>query len=118
VKVAPSQLLVTAKGLALYVFAPDKPNVSTCYAVCAKYWPPLLVSATAKVPATMPGIPGKFGTTMRKDGTRQLTYDGAPLYTFIKDKDSGDMYGQGVVAGGGYWWAVVAARGMSSGSSS
>jgi predicted lipoprotein with Yx(FWY)xxD motif len=106
--------LVTAKGLALYVFAPDKPNVSTCYATCAKYWPPLLVSAGAKVPATMPGIPGKFGTTMRKDGTHQLTYDGAPLYTFIKDKDSGDMYGQGVVAGGGYWWAVVVARGTSS----
>jgi hypothetical protein len=61
----------------------------------------------------MQGIPGKFGTTMRKDGTRQLTYDGAPLYTFIKDKDSGDMYGQGVVAGGGYWWAVVVARGTS-----
>jgi predicted lipoprotein with Yx(FWY)xxD motif len=45
------------------------------------------------------------------------TYDGAPLYTFIKDKDSGDMYGQGVVASGGYWWAVVVARGTPSGSS-
>ena len=29
------------------------------------------------------------------------------LYSFIKDKDSGDLYGEGLLASGGYWWAVV-----------
>jgi predicted lipoprotein with Yx(FWY)xxD motif len=57
----------------------------------------------------MTGIPGKFGVTMRKNGAHQLTYDGAPLYTFAGDKDSGDTYGQGLFASGGFWWAVVAA---------
>jgi predicted lipoprotein with Yx(FWY)xxD motif len=109
VKVAPGMILKTAKGLTLYVFAADQPNKSTCYSTCAKYWPPLLVKNGAKVSAKMAGIPGTFGTVMRKDGTEQITYDKAPLYTFLQDKDSGDAYGQGLVAAGGYWWVVVAA---------
>jgi len=56
------------------------------------------------VPATMPGVKGTFGTTTRAGGVKQLTYDGAPLYTWIKDKKPGDMTGQGVE---GIWWAVV-----------
>jgi predicted lipoprotein with Yx(FWY)xxD motif len=106
VKVTSSQILVTPSGMTLYVFAPDKPKVSTCYATCAKFWPPLM-APMGTVPTTMSGIPGKFGVTVRTDGTHQLTYDGAPLYTFIKDKKPGDLYGQGLFATGGYWWAVV-----------
>ena len=109
VKVAPGMILKTPKGLTLYVFAADPPNKSTCYTTCAKYWPPLLVKSGTKVAAKLAGIPGTFGTTMRTDGTQQLTYDKAPLYTFLEDKDSGDAYGQGLVASGGYWWVVVAA---------
>ena len=81
VKVTPDHILVTAKGMTLYVFAPDKPKNSTCYGTCAKFWPPLLVASSAQPPATMAGIAGTFGTTVRKDGSHQLTYDGAPLYT-------------------------------------
>ena len=111
VKLAPAHVLVNAKGLTLYVFAPDSKNKSTCYGPCAKFWPPVLVPKGTKVAATMTGIPGTFGVAMRTDGTHQLTYDGAPLYTFLNDKEAGDMYGQGLVAGGGYWWVVVAAGG-------
>jgi predicted lipoprotein with Yx(FWY)xxD motif len=109
VKVAAGKILKNAKGLTLYVFAADAPNRSTCYVTCAKYWPPVLIPTGTKQAATIAGIPGTFGTIMRKDGTQQLTYDKAPLYTFVQDKDSGDSYGQGVVASGGFWWVVVAA---------
>ncbi|MDB5059887.1 MAG: hypothetical protein JWO59_3359 [Chloroflexi bacterium] len=109
VKLAAGKILKTSKGMTLYVFAADAPNKSTCYATCAKYWPPLVVPKGTKPVAKMAGIPGTFGMTMRKDGTEQLTYDKAPLYTFLGDKDASDAYGQGVVAGGGYWWVVVAA---------
>ena len=44
---------------------------------------------------------------MRTNGKRQLTYDGAPLYPFVKDKKAGDMTGQGLDVAGGYWWIVV-----------
>jgi predicted lipoprotein with Yx(FWY)xxD motif len=109
VTVAPGKILKDAKGLTLYVFAKDPPNKSTCYSTCAKYWPPALVPSGTKPPAKMSGIPGTFGVVMRTDGSQQLTYDHAPLYTFIEDKDSGDFYGQGVYASGGFWWIVVAA---------
>jgi predicted lipoprotein with Yx(FWY)xxD motif len=109
VKVAAGKILKNSAGLTLYVFASDPPGKSTCYNACAKYWPPVLVPAGTKPAATMAGIPGTFGVIMRKDGSLQLTYDRAPLYTFIEDKDSGDAYGQGVFASGGDWWVVVAA---------
>lgn len=109
VKVAAGKILKNAQGLTLYVFAADPPGKSTCYDTCAKYWPPALVPAGTKATARMTGIPGTFGTTMRKDGTQQLTYDKAPLYTFLEDKDSSDAYGQGLYASGGFWWVVVAA---------
>jgi predicted lipoprotein with Yx(FWY)xxD motif len=118
VKTTGAKILVTSKGMTLYVFAIDKPKLSNCYGTCAKFWPPLMVPASTQPATSMPGIPGKFGTTTRTDGTHQLTFNGAPLYTFIKDKDAGDMYGQGLYAVGGYWWAVVVPGSKSSGSSS
>ena len=63
-------------------------------------------------PATaIPGVPGTFGVTVRTDGKQQLTYDRAPLYTFLLDKKPGDTKGQGLFAVGGYWWIVVAGGG-------
>jgi predicted lipoprotein with Yx(FWY)xxD motif len=107
VKVAAARVLVTPDGYTLYVFAADPPNKSTCYKTCAKFWPPVLV-AKGTQPAAIAGVPGTFGVTVRTDGTQQLTYDHAPLYTFLLDKKPGDMKGQGLFAVGGYWWMVVA----------
>src|SRR5919201_4548270 len=107
VKTASARVLVNAQGRTLYVYTLDKPNKSVCYSKCAVAWPPLLVpNGTTTVPATMPGIKGKFGVAVRIGSARQLTYDGAPLYLWFKDKKPGDMTGQGV---GGVWWVVVAA---------
>jgi plastocyanin len=107
VRLATAHVLTTPAGLTLYVFAADPKGKSTCYATCAKYWPPLLVAKGTSVAASMTGVTGTFGTTTRTDGTLQLTFDGAPLYTFALDKKAGDLKGQGLVASGGYWWAVV-----------
>jgi len=101
-----TRILTTAEGRTLYVFAPDKPNQSVCTGACAQFWPPLLLPAGKAIPTSAPGAGGTFGVTTRADGTRQLTYDGAPLYTFVKDKLPGDLAGQGVE---GIWWAVVGA---------
>jgi len=107
VKTTSAQMLVDGRGMTLYVYAPDKKNKSVCYGECAEYWPPVIVPKATKVPAKMSGMAGTFGVTMRTDGKRQLTYDGAPLYTFVKDKKAGDMTGQGLDVAGGYWWIVV-----------
>lgn len=108
VKLAAAHILVTAKGMTVYVFALDTKGKSACYKTCAKYWPPLSIAKGTTPPATMTGVPGAFGVANRTDGTQQLTYDGAPLYTFLGDKKSGDMNGQGSTASGGFWWVVVA----------
>ena len=103
VKTAPARVLTNAQGMTLYVFAVDKKNKSSCYGDCAKFWPAATVSGGSTVPSTIAGVPGTFGAFRRTDGSRQLTYDGAPLYTWSKDKKPGDMTGQGVA---GVWWAV------------
>ena len=110
VKTTPAQILVDGRGMTLYVFAPDKKNKSVCYGTCAAFWPPVIVPTGTTVPTTMPGIKGTFGVTMRTNGKRQLTFDGAPLYTFLNDKKPGDLTGQGLDVSGGYWWAVVTPR--------
>jgi len=105
VKTSPAQILVNGQGMTLYLYTPDKKNQSTCTGDCAKFWPPAIVPAGSTVPASISGIAGTFGTATRADGSKQLTYDGAPLYTFVKDTKPGDMAGQGVQ---GIWWIVVA----------
>jgi predicted lipoprotein with Yx(FWY)xxD motif len=103
-------MLVDGRGMTLYVFSPDKPNKSVCYGRCAAFWPPVVVPKGTNVPTSMSGIKGKFGVAVRTGGARQLTFDGAPLYTFVKDKKPGAMTGQGFYIDGGYWWVVVAPR--------
>lgn len=94
-------ILAGAKGLTLYHFTKDTtPGKSACYEACAKAWPPLTTTGT---PALASGVPGDLGTITRTDGTKQVTYNGLPLYYFAKDGDAGDTYGQGV---GGVWFVV------------
>jgi predicted lipoprotein with Yx(FWY)xxD motif len=54
-----------------------------CGALCAQYWPPVL---TAGRPEAGGGVDQHaLGTTMRPDGSRQVTYKGRPLYLFADD---------------------------------
>ena len=54
-----------------------------CQALCAQYWPPVLTSGK---PQAGTGVDQHaLGTMMRPDGTKQVTYDGRPLYLFADD---------------------------------
>ena len=44
-----------------------------------------------------------LGTTKRRDGKRQVTYKGHPLYYYTPDQKAGDTTGQKV---GGVWFVV------------
>jgi predicted lipoprotein with Yx(FWY)xxD motif len=103
---AVGKVLVAANGRTLYLFTADKGANSVCYGQCATYWPPLIAgkpTAGAGVDASM------LGTTTRKDGKLQVTYNGHPLYFFQPDKKVGDIKGQGFVHFGGAWWTISAA---------
>jgi predicted lipoprotein with Yx(FWY)xxD motif len=101
------RILVNAKGRTLYIWAHDKGSRSTCYGDCAQYWPPVLTSGKPK--ATGGAKASLLGTTRRKDGRRQVTYKGHPLYTFVMDKKAGDVKGEGLTGFGGRWDPVSAA---------
>jgi predicted lipoprotein with Yx(FWY)xxD motif len=91
-------VLTNAKGLTVYTFAADSPGKSNCYGSCAAYWPPVTGS-----PSAAPGIPGTFGTTTRTDGTKQVTWNGHPLYTYVGDHGPGSASGNNLNINGGLW---------------
>ena len=90
-------ILVTAKGRTLYRYTIDRTGVNRCSsdATCNKYWPPLLVKAGAKPTAGAGAKAAKLGTIKAKNGMRQVTYAGWPLYTFAGDTSAGQTKGQG-----------------------
>ena len=47
-----------------------------------------------------------IGTITRSDGTKQVTYDGHPLYYFSGDSGPGTATGQGSDGFGAKWWLV------------
>ena len=94
-------VLKNSKGLTLYYFTPDSSTKVACTGSCASAWPPL--GALGDVPSSMAGLPGKFSVVDGANG-KQLAYNGHPLYTYAKDQDSGDAYGQGI---GGKWFVAT-----------
>jgi len=99
-------VLVTNKGFALYVFAPDAARHVTCTGGSATGWPPLLVHAGETI-AAGPGVrPGLLGTAPNPGGGRVATYHGWPLYTYLGDAAPGQAAGQGADDDGGYWYVI------------
>jgi predicted lipoprotein with Yx(FWY)xxD motif len=89
--------------LTVYLFEADKGGMSHCNGACAKVWPPVIGTPHAAGQAQA----SELGTIKRSDGTVQVTYKGHPLYRFIKDKDDGDTYGEGVDGFGAEWYALA-----------
>jgi predicted lipoprotein with Yx(FWY)xxD motif len=96
-------VLTDARGFAVYSFAPDTMTKSDCDGACAAAWPPVKGPVTAGA-----GLTGTLGTIKRSDGSAQATYDGHPLYTFVKDTGPGTDTGNGLDAFGGLWHALTA----------
>jgi predicted lipoprotein with Yx(FWY)xxD motif len=101
------KVLATSKGRTLYLFMKDKHGKSSCYGQCAGYWPPLMKKGALRAG---PGVKANLlGTTKRKNGKRQVTYKGHPLYLYSGDSGSGQISGQGQNFFGGKWYVVSAA---------
>jgi predicted lipoprotein with Yx(FWY)xxD motif len=97
-------VLFDGKGFALYLFTDDKKGKSRCYGACAKAWPPF---TTKGKPSPGPGADGSLlGTTKRKNGSKQVTYDGHPLYYYEDDDEVGEILCHDVNEFGGRWLVV------------
>jgi predicted lipoprotein with Yx(FWY)xxD motif len=112
-KIGGATVLTNAKGFTLYWFAKDTTGKSNCTGSCAHYWPPVKGPVTAGT-----GVTGKVGVITRSDGTKQATYNGHPLYTYVGDTAPGQDKGNGLNLSGGLWYAVkVSGSAPASGSS-
>ncbi|WP_427017904.1 COG4315 family predicted lipoprotein [Pseudarthrobacter sp. P1] len=96
------KIVVDAVGKTVYYFDKDTAGSgkSACSGGCAAVWP--AVVATSATPA-VDGVTGTVGTITRDDGTKQVTINGLPVYTYTPDAKPGDVTGQGF---GGIWWVI------------
>jgi predicted lipoprotein with Yx(FWY)xxD motif len=106
VKVVSSEfgrVIADKRGEALYLFDKETSKRSRCYGACAVAWPPLLT--TAKPRAGKGADATRLGTTRRRNGKLQVTYNGHPLY-YYKEDEPGRILCQNVDEFGGLWLVV------------
>ncbi len=97
-------VLVDGAGYTLYVHMPDRRRSSRCFGICAKQWPPLVLSARQRRAIAGPGVRSSLvGTVRRPDGDRQVTYNGWPLY-LTAHTTPGQADGQGSTMG--IWYTI------------
>src|SRR5687767_4636516 len=75
------KIVVDGRGFTLYAFTRDRSGRSRCYGACAQSWPSLYARGE---PQAFGGAQSRrLGTTERRDGRRQVTYGGNPLYYYV-----------------------------------
>jgi predicted lipoprotein with Yx(FWY)xxD motif len=99
------QILFDERNQAIYLFDKESGPTSECYGDCASAWPPVLTKGD---PLAGKGLASALiGTTERRDGTTQVTYNGHPLYYYAHE-GPGQVLCQGVDEFGGLWLVVRA----------
>jgi predicted lipoprotein with Yx(FWY)xxD motif len=88
-----TDVLVDADGRALYVAEQEASGEVLCTASCLEIWDPALLSELGVDPES---LGSEFGEVKRPDGGRQLTFEGAPLYSFTEE-GPGELTGDGLV---------------------
>jgi predicted lipoprotein with Yx(FWY)xxD motif len=114
--------LTDGSGRAVYLWSKDAMDSSACSGACAGAWPP--VTTTGAVSASGDVSKADLSTLTRSGGTKQVVYDGHPLYYFSGDSGPGQVNGQGSDGFGAKWWlvnpagtSITAAMTVSSGAS-
>jgi predicted lipoprotein with Yx(FWY)xxD motif len=97
------EVLFDVDERALYYFDKEKTSRPECYGDCAVAWPPVY---TDGMPVGRGGVNDDLlGTTERRDGRLQATYDGRPLYYYV-DEPAGQVLCHNVDEFGGLWLAI------------
>ena len=84
-------ILINRSGHTLYNLSAERKGRFICTDdTCLSFWHPLVVAK-----GTRPTGKVTLGTIRRPDGRMQVTFKGAPLYTFSKDTRAGQANGEG-----------------------
>lgn len=97
--------LTDGAGRTVYLWVKDPSGKSVCEGACAGAWPP--VTTTGAPTASGSAVASDLGTITRSDGTKQVTYNGHPLYYYAGDSSAGMTSGQGNNGFGAKWWLVA-----------
>lgn len=101
------EFLTNGHGRTMYMFTADHGKGSACTDACAKAWPPVLTSNGAIMPGDAVNA-SEMGTISHGKSKKvgQVTYNGMPLYYFVRDKHAGSVAGEGIKHFGGSWYVV------------
>jgi predicted lipoprotein with Yx(FWY)xxD motif len=97
-------MLFDERGQAIYLFDRESAGSPECYDDCSDAWPPVLTDGPPEADGEVDT--GLLGTTERRDGSVQVTYNGHPLY-FYADEDPGEVLCHDVDDFGGTWLVVT-----------
>jgi len=100
------RVLVDSAGKALYAADEEADSSVVCTGACTSFWIPLTIDGGAP---SGNSLPSELGVVERGDGTRQVTFDGKRLYTFVED-EPGEATGDGfsdAFDGQQFTWHVV-----------
>jgi len=100
------EFLVDAQGMSLYRFLADTAGVSNCNGTCTQTWPPLPMMVGQSPVAGGDAQQNLMAVITRSDGSLQVSYNGAPLYTYAGDVNPGDTNGQAINSFGNVWYLV------------
>lgn len=84
-------VLVDGSGMTLYFANQESNGTIKCTDACLGFWTP--AQASGKLPSDIKGL---SVITRSDDGEKQLTFEGAPLYTFSLDHGPGQTNGNDV----------------------
>jgi predicted lipoprotein with Yx(FWY)xxD motif len=102
------RVLFDGRNRVLYGFTRDRRRgPSRCYGACAKAWPVYFSGSKGSLRAGKGVRQSLIGTTRRRDGRRQVTYNGWPLYYYAHE-GPGEVKCQNVDEFGGLWLVVRA----------
>jgi predicted lipoprotein with Yx(FWY)xxD motif len=97
------KILADGRGQAVYIFDKETSSRPKCYGACAKAWPPVLTNGR---PVAGKGArAARLDTTRRRNGGRQVTLNGQPLYYYVDDAP-GRVLCHNVDEFGGLWLVV------------
>jgi predicted lipoprotein with Yx(FWY)xxD motif len=98
------RVLFDGKSRVLYGFTRDRRGgPSQCYGACARAWPVYFAKGTLQAGS---GVNRRLlGTVRRRDGRRQITYNGWPLYYYAHEGPR-EVKCQNVREFGGLWLVV------------
>jgi predicted lipoprotein with Yx(FWY)xxD motif len=99
-------MLFDGRGQAIYLFDRETSSRPRCYGACAAAWPPVLARGLPRVRGSVRDE--LLGTVRRRDGRRQVTYGGHPLYYYAHE-GPGQVLCHDVAEYGGTWLVVTPA---------